>query len=210
MTNRYPKWWGLYVTSRALFYVIGVISLLFYGTVYTLASVYKPTATYNDNLVAIGCWVFLFLPFFVNYLIAKKRKRMIHYVLNEIKATGFFSPDKNSEAWLFWKNTYIGFDYRQGTIMYIRIYPGNVMDVIGFDAYSLVRTEVEGSKLRLYTKFASLPMIPIDTFSASSIADHLHGLNNKGYTYQFNFPDIVNKKRKELEALTGMPVAELV
>ena len=77
--------------------------------------------------------------------------------------------------------------------MYIRIYPGNVMDVIGFDAYSLTRTEVEDSKLRLFTKFTSLPMILIDTGAASSIANHLHAMNNKGYSYNFNFNDVVNK-----------------
>lgn len=94
--------------------------------------------------------------------------------------------------------------------MYIRIYPGNVMDVIGFDAYSLTRTEVEGSKLRLYTKLASLPMIPIDTYAASNPANHIHAMNNKGYSYNFNFPEIVKQKRQKLESLAGMPVPDLV
>ncbi|MDR5096704.1 hypothetical protein P7F73_23135, partial [Enterobacter sp. EC-ML 621] len=93
--------------------------------------------------------------------------------------------------------------------LYVRIYPGNVMDVIGFDAYSLTRTEVEDSKLRLFTRFTSLPMIPIDTGAASSIANHLHAMNNKGYTYNFNFNDVVNKKRAEIESLTGLPVPVL-
>lgn len=84
------------------------------------------------------------------------------------------------------------------------------MDVIGFDAYSVVRTEVDGSKLSLYTKFASLPMIPVKTGAASSIANHLHAMNHKGYQYSFNFQEAVNKKRLELEKLTGITVPALV
>lgn len=193
MVDRYPKWWFFYLVAKSLFYVAGILSLIFYGIVYiTVAN------SYDEYIIGFGCWVLLVAPFAVNYFIAKKRKQKIQSALVEIKATGHFNPTKESEAWFFWKNTYLGFDYHKGTIVYIRIYPGNVMDVIGFDAYSLTRTEVEGSKLRLYTKLASLPMIPIDTYAASNLANHIHAMNNKGYSYNFNFPEIVKQKRQKL------------
>ncbi|CAI9394827.1 MULTISPECIES: plasmid IncI1-type surface exclusion protein ExcA [Enterobacteriaceae] len=205
MVDRYPKWWFFYLVAKSLFYVAGILSLIFYGIVYiTVAN------SYDEYIIGFGCWVLLVAPFAVNYFIAKKRKQKIQSALVEIKATGHFNPTKESEAWFFWKNTYLGFDYHKGTIVYIRIYPGNVMDVIGFDAYSLTRTEVEGSKLRLYTKLASLPMIPIDTYAASNLANHIHAMNNKGYSYNFNFPEIVKQKRQKLESLAGMPVPDLV
>ncbi|STB73724.1 plasmid IncI1-type surface exclusion protein ExcA [Citrobacter koseri] len=205
MVDRYPKWWFFYLVAKSLFYVAGILSLIFYGIVYiTVAN------SYDEYIIGFGCWVLLVAPFAVNYFIAKKRKQKIQSALAEIKATGHFNPTKESEAWFFWKNTYLGFDYHKGTIVYIRIYPGNVMDVIGFDAYSLTRTEVEGSKLRLYTKLASLPMISIDTDAASNIANHIHAMNNKGYSYNFNFPDIVKQKRQKLESLAGMPVPDLI
>lgn len=210
MVNRYPRWWLIYVVIRGLFLRFGVISLLILGTLCTVVISMDPDTRRDIYFIGISCWLCLTAPFAINYILAKKRKQKIQSVLSEIRATGHFNPTKDSEGWLFWKNTYIGFDYRKGTIVYIRIYPGNVMDVIGFDAYSLTRTEVEGSRLRLYTKFASLPVIPIDTYAASNLADHIHGMNNKGYSYSFNFPEIVKKKREKLETLAGMPVPDLI
>ncbi|MEQ9971340.1 plasmid IncI1-type surface exclusion protein ExcA [Pectobacterium carotovorum] len=210
MVDRFPKKWLIYYVAKSLFLRFGVIILIFFAPLFTLFALDSPYANTREYVIAFGCWTILIAPFVINYLIAKKRKQKIQAVLDDIKSSGFFNPTKDSEGWLFWQNTYLGCDYHNGTIVYIRIYPGKVMDVIGFDAYSLVRTEVEGSKLRLYTRFASLPMIPIETSAASNIANHLHGMNDKGYSYKFNFPNIVRNKRKELEALAGMPVPELI
>ncbi|MEI7307135.1 plasmid IncI1-type surface exclusion protein ExcA [Pectobacterium atrosepticum] len=210
MNDRFPKWWLIYSVAKSLFLKFGVITLLVFSPLFTFFVFDSPYIHTTEYMIVFICWFILVAPFFVNFVIAKKRKHKIQTVLDKIKLSGCFNPTKDSEGWLFWQNTYLGCDYLQGTIVYIRIYPGNVMDIIGFDAYSLVRTEVEGSKLRLYTKFASLPMIPIDTFAASNIADHLHGMNNKGYIYNFNFPDVVKNKRKELETLSGIPVPEIL
>ena len=209
MKDRFPKWWVPYYVVRTLFLRFGVITLAILAPLFTLYVVSGDYVTGKDYAFLLGCWFLLVAPFFINYTIAKSRKQKIHAVIDKIKETGYFSPVTNSEGWLFWKSTYLGFDFQKGTFLYIRIYPGNIMDVIGFDAYSLTRTEVEDSKLRLFTKFTSLPMIPIDTGAASNIANHLHAMNNKGYTYDFNFNDIVNKKRDELENLTGLPVPVL-
>lgn len=211
MVDRFPKWWLFYVVARGLFLRFGVISFLFIGIVGSLIFFDDYSGSRNDvYLVPIACWFLLITPFVVNYIIAKRRKAQIVQVLDVIKSTGYFKPNKDSEAWLFWKNTYIGFDYHQGTIVYIRIYPGKVMDVIGFDAYGIVRTEVEGCQLRIFTKYASLPMIPVDTGAASSIANHIYGMNNKGYSYNFNFQNIIKSKRSEIERIAGMPVPELI
>lgn len=210
MKDRFPKWWLLYYVVKTVFLRLGVISLIILASLLTLYVINGDYVNSNDYLLTLGCWFLLFAPFAINYAIAKKRKHKIQSVLEKIKGTGYFNPVSSSEGWLFWQNTYLGCDYQNGTIVYIRIYPGNVMDVIGFDAYSLTRTEVEGSKLRLYTRFASLPMIPVDTGAASNIANHLHAMNNKGYSYNFNFPDIVNRKRAEMETVAGMPIPELI
>ena len=210
MTERFPKWWMPYYVVRTMFLRFGVITFAILALLFTLSILSMGYANEGVYLSLFGCCFVLIAPFCINYTIANKRNRKIHAVVDKIKETGFFSPSKTSESLMFWKSTYLGFDFQNGTFLYVRIYPGNVMDVIGFDAYSLVRTEVEGSTLRLYTRFTSLPMIPIDTGSASSIADHLHAMNNKGYQYDFNFQDAVNKRRLELEKLTGLPVPALV
>ncbi|MEG5552363.1 plasmid IncI1-type surface exclusion protein ExcA [Enterobacter wuhouensis] len=209
MRERFPKWWVIYSIAKSLFLKFGVISFLLILLLCSISIAMDDYVRSEAYLYALTSCILLFAPFTINYVIASKRKQKIHTVIEKIKETGHFNPTSNSEGWLFWQSTYLGFDFQQGTFLYIRIYPGNVMDVIGFDAYSLTRTEVEDSKLRLYTRFTSLPMIPIDTGSASSIANHLHAMNNKGYTYDFNFNDIVNKKRDELEDLTGLPVPVL-
>lgn len=205
MVERFPRWWFFYLIGKALFYVVGIISLIFYGTAFLTVA-----ETTDEYIVGFGCWFLLGLPYAINYRIAKKRKVKINDVLEKVKQTGFFNPTQSAEYFLFWQSTYLGFDFQNGTFLYVRIYPGNVMDVIGFDAYSVVRTEVDGSKLSLYTKFASLPMIPVKTGAASSIANHLHAMNHKGYQYSFNFHEAVNKKRLELEKLTGITVPALV
>lgn len=210
MKDRFPKWWYSYLILKSLFYVVGILSLVFYGTAYMIIAFTHPFPTTIVWVVGVGCWVLLFAPFGINYIIAKKRNAKIRRVIDKVKETGYFNPDHDGEYWVFWQSDYLGFDFKRGTALYVRIYPGNVMDVIGFDAYSLTRTEVEGSKLRLFTRFTSLPMIPIDTGAASNIANRLHAMNNKGYSYNFNFNDIVNKKRAEIEALTGLPVPVLV
>jgi len=210
MIERFPKWWFFYLIAKALFYVAGIIGLVSYGIMYLTVALTHPNPSLSTWIIGIGCWVLLFTPFAINRFIATKRKQKIQAVIEKVKQTGYFNPDQNGEYFLFWQSTYIGFDFRQGTILYIRIYPGNVMDVIGLDAYSLVRTEVDGSKLSLYTKFSTLPMIPLKTGAASSIANHLHAMSYKGYRYSFDFNDVLKKKCHEMETLTGMPVPELM
>lgn len=210
MVDRFPKWWLAYIVVRGLFLRFGVISLILLCSLGTLYVLNGRWVTTDDALIVIVFWILLIAPFVVNYIIAKRRKAQIVQVLDVIKSTGYFKPNRDSEAWLFWKNTYIGFDYHQGTIVYIRIYPGKVMDVIGFDAYGIVRTEVESCQLRIFTKYASLPMIPVDTGAASSIANHIYGMNNKGYSYNFNFQNVIKSKRSEIERIAGMPVPELI
>lgn len=192
MVDRFPKWWLIYVVARGLFLRFGVITLIIFTPLFTYFVFESPYTVKADGyLIVFVCWFLLIVPFLVNYVIAKRRKMQIMQVLDVIKSTGCFKPNRDSEVWLFWKNTYIGFDYHQGTIVYIRIYPGKVMDVLGFDAYGIVRTEVEGSQLRIFTKYASLPMIPVETGAASTISNHIFGMSNKGYNYTFNFQNVI-------------------
>ena len=211
MVDRFPKWWLIYVVARGLFLRFGVITLIIFTPLFTYFVFESPyTVKVDGYLIVFVCWFLLIVPFLVNYVIAKSRKAQITQVLDVIKSTGYFKPNRDSEAWLFWKNTYIGFDYHQGTIVYIRIYPGKVMDVLGFDAYGIVRTEVEGSQLRIFTKYASLPMIPVETGAASTISNHIFAMNNKGYNYTFDFQNVIKSKRGELQHLAGMPIPELI
>lgn len=212
MVNRFPGWWLGYALVRGLYLRFGIICLLLLTPLFTLYVFDSEYANKTEYLYAFGGWVLLIGPFVVNYYIAKNRKQRIISVLEEIKATGYFNPDKNSEGWLFWTSTYIGFDHKKGTMVYIRVFPGKVMDVIGFDAYSLTKTETEGGKLSLYTKLTTMPLIPLEVgpSSAKSIEATIHAMNNKGYSYNFNFPEIVKQKRQKLESLAGMPVPDLV
>lgn len=212
MVNRFPSWWLGYVLVRGLYLRFGIISLLLIGILCTLSMLMDSYARIDIYIYGFGCWFFLIAPFVANYYIAKNRKQRILSVLEEIKATGYFNPDKNSEGWLFWTSTYIGFDHKNGTMVYIRVFPGKVMDVIGLDAYSLTKTETEGGKLSLYTKLTTMPLIQLEVglSSAKSIEATIHAMNNKGYSYNFNFPDIVKQKRQKLESLAGMPVPDLI
>lgn len=70
MVDRYPKWWFFYLVAKSLFYVAGILSLIFYGIVYiTVAN------SYDEYIIGFGCWVLLVAPFAVNYFIAKNANR---------------------------------------------------------------------------------------------------------------------------------------
>lgn len=211
MNNRFPKWWLPYYIVRTLYLKFGVITLVVITPQLTFCVLSYEHFNKVDYIFLLGCWFLLFAPFSINYIIANRRKKKILAIITKVKETGYFNPKISSEFCLFWQNTYLGFDFKKGTFLYVRIYPGRNMDVIGFDAYTLTRTEVEDSNLHLFTEFSSLPMISINTDAASNIANKLYAMKNNSYTYtyNFNFTEILKKKRSEFESMTGLSILSL-
>ncbi|HAF6280023.1 TPA: plasmid IncI1-type surface exclusion protein ExcA [Salmonella enterica] len=210
MAERIPSWCKYANTVLTLYFIIGIPFLLLCGVLGTLSITSSRYVNNNDYIYAYGSWALLIIPCVWLYLSAKKRQKKINTIINSLKETGRFIPDKNLEFRMFWQAKYFGIDVRNGTMLYIGIWPGKVMDVIGFQAGSITETATSGSRIDLHTSFVTLPVISLElvTKYASTIANTIHAINRKGYSYPVNFPALVQNKKKEWENMTGLPVPE--
>ncbi|EEB7409416.1 plasmid IncI1-type surface exclusion protein ExcA [Salmonella enterica] len=210
MSERLPKWCKYANAALTLYLIFGIPCLIFYslaGIVFVTSNDYHRLDGY---IYTYGSWALLIIPCVWLYLSAKKRQKKINTIINSLKETGRFVPDKNLEFRMFWQAKYFGIDVRNGTMLYIGIWPGKVMDVIGFQAGSITETATSGSRIDLHTSFVTLPVISLElvTKYASTIANTIHAINRKGYSYPVNFPALVQNKKKEWENMTGLPVPE--
>lgn len=82
----------------------------------------------------------------MDVLTCKNKERKIRKVVQTIKESGFYSPEKGYEGLSLTQGAYFGIDLKNGTMLYVRIYPGNIMDVIGFDIHNFTRTVTDDKK----------------------------------------------------------------
>ncbi|EEL0431129.1 plasmid IncI1-type surface exclusion protein ExcA [Salmonella enterica] len=211
MTDRLPKWCKYANAALTLYLYIGIPCFIFYGFfgMLMINNSRYPTSLEID-IITYGCWALIIIPCAWLYTSTKKRQKKINAIINSLKETGKFIPDKNLEFRMFWQGKYFGIDVRNGTMLYIGIWPGKVIDVIGFQAGSITETATSGSRIDLHTDFVTLPIISLElmTKNASTIANTIHAINRKGYRYPVNFPALVQNKKKEWENMTGLPVPE--
>lgn len=93
----------------------------------------------EDYVVTFGSW-FYYLRQHMDVLTCKNKERKIRKVVQTIKESGFYSPEKGYEGLSLTQGAYFGIDLKNGTMLYVRIYPCNIMDVIGFDIHNFTRT----------------------------------------------------------------------
>lgn len=209
--DRFPGWWPLYYLLRIAYFCLGIPFLLLFIIFGMLSITSSKYVTQADYIYTYVCLFLLIAPCLWLYTKAKRKKNTIHYVVQKIKDTGYFSPEKGFEGFSLITSTYFGIDIRKGTILYIRIYPNNIMDVIGLDIHNFTRTVTEDKELKIYTKYVNMPMIPVTSWctSPSSAANTMHAMAERSYDYPVDFPRMIQEKRKEWEKVAGIPVAEV-
>ncbi|EPU1036134.1 plasmid IncI1-type surface exclusion protein ExcA, partial [Escherichia coli] len=165
----------------------------------------------EDYVVTFGSWFLLLAPGIWMYSRAKTRREKIRKVVQTIKESGFYSPEKGYEGLSLTQGAYFGIDLKNGTMLYVRIYPGNIMDVIGFDIHNFTRTVTDDKTLEIHTKYINLPMVPVPSWCThpETASNTLHAMASRGYDYPVDFPRLIQEKRKEWEQIAGMPVAEV-
>lgn len=208
MKDRFPTWWPFYYSIRKLYLIAGIPFFLLCSL---MGFCFISEGGMKVYLYAYGGAAAAIVPVLWRRHAAKKRRATMQEVLDAVKATGCFSPEPGYEARSFWQSMYFGIDTRKGTMLYIRIYPGGVIDVIGFDIHNFTRTVVEGNRLSIYSKYVTLPCIVLDIFkgSATAIANCMHSMAERGYEYNFNFPAFIQDKRMEWEKISKLPVPEI-
>lgn len=133
----------------------------------------------------------------------QSEKKKVQQVVQQIKESCHFAPTSDYEQLSFSKSCYFGIDIKNGTMLYVRIYPNNVMDVIGLDIHNFTRTVAEDGKLEIHTTYVSLPMIPLEISGISSrtLANTMHTMAARGYEYKERFPQMIRYRVKEWEKL---------
>lgn len=141
----------------------------------------------------------------------QSEEKKVQQVVQQIKESSPFAPTSDYEQLSFSKSCYFGIDIKNGTMLYVRIYPNNVMDVIGLDIHNFTRTVAEDGKLEIHTTYVSLPMIPLEIsgISARTLANTMHTMAARGYEYKERFPQMIRYRVKEWEKVAGVPVAEV-
>lgn len=211
MKERFPSWWIWYFAARKIYFIAGIPFALIYSTVGFVTLFFSSYDGVDSYIYAYGGLAAAILPVLWRRHAAKKRQATLRQVVDAVKATGHFAPDAGYEAGSFWQSMYFGIDTRKGTMLYARIYPGGVMDVIGFDIHNFTRTVVDANTLTVYSKYVTLPAIPMAFFkgSAKAIANCMHAMAEKGFNYDVNFPALIQSKRQEWENISKLPVPEI-
>ncbi|MDA5225590.1 plasmid IncI1-type surface exclusion protein ExcA [Escherichia coli] len=211
--NRYPSWWAYYYLVRNAYFIFGVPFLLlcslgFTGMMLTEQNIETDIQAY---LYTYGSWLLLILPSLWLYMKTRAKKKKVQQVVQQIKESSPFAPTSDYEQLSFSKSCYFGIDIKNGTMLYVRIYPNNVMDVIGLDIHNFTRTVAEDGKLEIHTTYVSLPMIPLEISGISSrtLANTMHTMAARGYEYKERFPQMIRYRVKEWEKVAGVPVAEV-
>lgn len=148
-TDRFPTWWLFYYVLRKAYFFLGIPFFLFCALGFTemLCSDRYFGNKVEDYVVTFGSWFLLLAPGIWMYSRAKTRREKIRKVVQTIKESGFYSPEKGYEGLSLTQGAYFGIDLKNGTMLYVRIYPGNIMDVIGFDIHNFTRTVTDDKKL---------------------------------------------------------------
>ncbi len=187
--------------AKALYLFIALPFLLIVGTLALLvlpgSSPGRETA---DGLKLIAMfWTPIIIPmtyFFIEY---RGRRRLIKRVVSTIKNQDVFLPQEGFEFCLPQRGTYFGIDTRNGTILYIQQIRKGQLDVVGLDMNDWTHREVEGTKLRLYTKLVELPRIEIPTLNAERWYDTLGAMEHRRYSKAMPFSQYVSQHVDALE-----------
>ncbi|WHG92408.1 plasmid IncI1-type surface exclusion protein ExcA (plasmid) [Escherichia coli] len=160
-TDRFPTWWLLYYVLRKAYFFLGIPFFLFCGVMSITGLIIDPYygKDVNAYFYILLWWFLLLAPGIWMYSRAKTRREKIRKVVQTIKESGFYSPEKGYEGLSLTQGAYFGIDLKNGTMLYVRIYPGNIMDVIGFDIHNFTRTVTDDKTLEIHTKYINLPMV---------------------------------------------------
>ncbi|HCK0891625.1 TPA: plasmid IncI1-type surface exclusion protein ExcA, partial [Escherichia coli] len=195
------------------YFFLGIPFFLFCGVMSITGLIIDPYygKDVNAYFYILLWWFLLLAPGIWMYSRAKTRREKIRKVVQTIKESGFYSPEKGYEGLSLTQGAYFGIDLKNGTMLYVRIYPGNIMDVIGFDIHNFTRTVTDDKTLEIHTKYINLPMVPIPSWCThpETASNTMHAMASRGYDYPVDFPRLIQEKRKEWEQIAGMPVAEV-
>ncbi|MBD8493995.1 plasmid IncI1-type surface exclusion protein ExcA [Pseudomonas syringae] len=148
-------------------------------------------------------WTLLWLavPVLVLVLIVcmRARQRRLRSLKDAISTPALFSPDSAHELYREGDGQYFGIDLKNGTVLYIHQVRKGQVDVVGMNSGDWTHHEVDGYRLRLYTKFPQHPYIEFTTAWAQRWFEALGAMKDNPSMTTPPFATYINSRIELLE-----------
>lgn len=154
-------------------------------------------------------WLAAIVPVALIFSRARRGRKLTNSIVSSVRSKSVFWPDQADELHSPAAGKYFGIDTKNGTFLYInRIRKGQV-DVVGLTMGDWTSRELEGSKLRLYTKFPEMPCIEISTPWAKRWYDTLGAMEYKRFHSTKPFSQYVSEHFEALERENNIHIPKL-
>ncbi|MBD8577595.1 plasmid IncI1-type surface exclusion protein ExcA [Pseudomonas syringae] len=154
-------------------------------------------------------WVAVLVPVLLLLFRTRARKSMLRGLKESISDACIFKPDSAHEIYHEGDIKYFGIDINNGTVLYVNQVRKGQVDVIGMNVGDWTHREIDGSILRLYTKFPELPRIEISTPWAQRWFDTLGAMEHKHYVTPQRFSTYVTSRIDQLERDNNIHIPKL-
>lgn len=200
-------------TERRLRFFEIVYTICFPFLVVIVGALFWMALTRNGGVGLLLVSVFLgglvLTPLIKRICGGSNRQRFLKDVTNSLRKPDYFNPDESFEVYNRVEGKYLGIDIKNGTILYVhRIRKGEV-DVVGLTMEDWTNREIEGVKLRLYTKLLDLPRIEIASPWVQRWYDTLGAMEHKQYSTPQPFAQYVRDRLDALEREHNIQIPRL-
>lgn len=202
---------GWFQVAKRTYFLLALPCLLLLGLLSLMVLPGSmPGRETKDTLILIAMfWTPVVVPVLLLVSAARARRKLLNKILNSLKTKDVFWPEEGQELLQVSSGKYLGIDAKNGTILYVhRIRKGQV-DVVGMTMGDWTNRELEGSVLRLYTKYPELPCIEISTPWAQRWYDTLGAMEYKRYQSATLFKKYVIDHIETLERDNKIQIPQL-
>lgn len=192
---------GWFWLVKLAYMFIGFPFLLFVGiaTIYALSTSRAEAQIAGLPQFALLVWACVLVPVAIFAYGIFSRRRLVKSITAALRSVEYFNPDPAYEAYHEGDGKYLGIDTEKGTILYVHKIRKGEVDVVALTMDDWINREVDGSMLRLYTKFPRLPCVEIATPWAQRWYDTLGAMEYKRPKPPAQFTSYVSKRLERLE-----------
>lgn len=158
-------------------------------------------------------WLFMsFIPVIIHFWTMHRRtavlKRVVEYVKEE---TGFtLARGWRDEVFLRYHSTWVGIDNINGNLLYVKVFPNGVLDVIGLSPSNISAYGIESNKLiTLHTNLPRYPFIKWSDFGKNERFYELITQFMNNHSGDNRFQSRIFSLREKLEYISGLIVPDI-
>nr|WP_172692704.1 hypothetical protein [Escherichia coli] len=166
----------------------------------------------NEYNLAWICIIIAFVPIIIHFWTMHRRtavlKRVVEYVKEE---TGFtLARGWRDEVFLRYHSTWVGIDNINGNLLYVKVFPNGVLDVIGLSPSNISAYGIESNKLiTLHTNLPRYPFIKWSDFGKNERFYELITQFMNNHSGDNRFQSRIFSLREKLEDISGLIVPDI-